>query len=163
MHQLSSQNRRSILAHLVALGLLFGSATWAAQGSSAEVLRSLVRVKTMQNYTEMTYEVYLRNCRQENPQIEDIIARHRQRDSALYLRLDVLIAKYRAQVTKDLGSTEANRAFGVIADEQRKVDSMLREATERDEKLHKFECIKEPAALPGVPADVRAEIEHLEH
>jgi len=163
MPRISSQKCRSGVAFLVVLSFLISSTAWPAQGSSAEVLRSLVRVKTMQHYAEMVYGVYLRNCQQANPEIEEIIARHRQGDSALYLRVDALIAKYRVRVMQDLGSTEANLALGVISDEQRKVDLMLREATERDEKLQRFECIKEPAALAGAPSEVRAEIERLEH
>lgn len=133
----------------------------AAENNSAETLRALVRVQTIQHYTEMGYAIYLRNCQNENPEIGNIISKHRARDSALYTKLDALIAKYRVRIVKDFGEIEARRALTIITDEQQKAEKMLHAATERDESLHHFDCIKDPSTLAGPPAEVRAQIDRL--
>ncbi|WP_457417762.1 hypothetical protein [Roseateles sp. P5_E7] len=60
---------------------------FAAEQSSAERLRGLVRLKSMQQYSELVYDMYLRKCARTNPATEQIIPlfERKMRSSGLQL------------------------------------------------------------------------------
>ena len=142
--------------------LAFSCSVPAAEPATAKKLEMLGVLQATLEYGHMLEEVFLRNCRAENPDVEAQIARHRALDQDELPRVQALIGKYRTRLRRELGAEAADLAIASLAKKQVELKQTMAASVAKDEKPRNFDCVNDPGRLPGLPEEVTAGLRQME-